>query len=70
MTHVLTHLDWRLHLARAPEQLAVIGDAALSTVMAGVSEPRQGEGQWVPLAALQRGERALPKPFQRWLVGD
>jgi len=68
VTHVLTHLDWRLHLARA--SAARLNKAAIEKVMAGVSEPVLGEGQWVPMAALQRGERGLPKPFQRWLVGD
>ena len=70
LTHVLTHLDWRLHLARAQTQVGALQDEALNSVMSRVSEPRQGDGQWVPMAALQRGERALPKPFQRWLVGD
>lgn len=68
VTHVLTHLDWRLHLARA--QVDMTHEGALSGVMSRVSEPRLGEGQWVSLAALERGEKALPKPFQRWLMGD
>lgn len=68
VTHVLTHLDWRLHLARA--QVGMTREGALSGVMSRVSEPRLGEGQWVSLAALERGEKALPKPFQRWLMGD
>ena len=68
VTHVLTHLDWRLHLARA--QGLPVDPASLASVMSAVSEPVFGEGRWVPLAALARGEWALPKPFQRWLVGD
>lgn len=70
LTHVLTHLDWRLHLARAQPSAAELGDEVMSALMSRVSEPMQGAGQWVPVEALQRGERALPKPFQRWLVGD
>ena len=69
LTHVLTHFDWRLHLARAQVQAGAMGAEALSKVMSLVSEPSQGDGQWVPMAALNRGEKALPKPFQRWLVG-
>ena len=70
LTHVLTHLDWRLHLARARTQSATVANEALQALMSRVAEPRQGDGEWVPLMALQRGEKALPKPFQRWLVGE
>lgn len=68
VTHVLTHLDWRLHLARAQASVAQEGD--VRRVMSRVSEPLLGEGQWVSLSALAQGEKALPKPFQRWLLGE
>jgi len=61
--HVLTHLDWRLHLSRAvagskPDVQAWLGQLA---------EPVQGQGRWVPLLELHRF--GLPTPFKRWLVG-
>jgi A/G-specific adenine glycosylase len=69
VTHVLTHLDWRLHLARAQVSVDVDCAVDLDRVMSRLSEPVHGDGKWVPLAALGRGELALPKPFQRWLIG-
>ena len=68
INHVLTHLDWRLHLARARPASQRPSDAELLRLMANVSEPCEGSGQWVALSSLERGEKALPKPFQRWLV--
>ena len=68
ITHVLTHLDWRLHLARAQAMTRPIADGDLVKMMSGVSEPPEGPGQWVSLSSLARGDKALPKPFQRWLV--
>lgn len=68
VTHVLTHLDWRLHLARSEVKASDLGQ--LDRLPQWMSEPALGEGQWVSLAELARGDKALPKPFQRWLVGD
>lgn len=53
LKHVLTHLDWHLHLRRM-----VLPDAA--------PQP-SALGQWVPLSALPA--YGLPAPFKRWLVG-
>jgi A/G-specific adenine glycosylase len=51
--HVLTHLDWHLHMGRM----------ALPATMAAPTP----DGQWVTKDALHR--YGLPTPFKRWLVG-
>ncbi len=51
--HVLTHLDWHLHVSRV-------------TLPAPVTSPTL-DGQWVAKDALHRF--GLPTPFKRWLVG-
>jgi A/G-specific adenine glycosylase len=63
VTHVLTHLDWRLHLGRA----VVPGKPPVHDWLALLAEPAQGEGRWVPMADLH--QFGLPTPFKRWLVG-
>lgn len=50
--HVLTHLDWQLHLRRLTADVPAQG-----TVTA--------QGQWVPLTQLDAF--GLPAPFRRWL---
>lgn len=67
VTHVLTHLDWRLHLARAEVSAADLGQ--VSSIHKAMPEPTLGDGQWVALSDLAGGTKALPKPFKRWLVG-
>lgn len=63
INHVLTHLDWRLHLRRAmlPERL---DDARLAN---WPLEPIEGAGRWVSLSELHAF--GLPTPFKRWLTG-
>jgi A/G-specific adenine glycosylase len=51
--HVLTHLDWRLHLRRVALVDVVLQPAA--------------EGRWVAMDDLPAF--GLPAPFKRWLVG-
>jgi A/G-specific adenine glycosylase len=72
VTHVLTHLDWRLHLERVVTHGSVVAGAGsrpdTAGLLAAVSEPVMGEGQWVRLDQLDR--LGLPKPFQRWLRPD
>jgi len=51
--HVLTHLDWQLHLRRV-------------ALPSAVPQPTP-EGRWVPLSSLHTF--GLPAPFKRWLVG-
>ncbi len=51
--HVLTHLDWHLHMSRV-------------ALPAPVASPTR-DGQWVAKEALHRF--GLPTPFKRWLVG-
>jgi len=61
--HVLTHLDWRLHLSRAMVKQKPNVQGWLSLL----AEPVEGQGRWVPLAELH--QFGLPTPFKRWLVG-
>jgi A/G-specific adenine glycosylase len=63
VTHVLTHLDWRLHLSRG----VVAHKPAVDQWLPLLAEPAQGEGRWVPLADLH--QFGLPTPFKRWLMG-
>ena len=67
VTHVLTHLDWRLHLERATSGAADPRPDTRSLLHC-LSEPSLGEGRWWPLDQLDRV--GLPKPFQRWLSAD
>jgi A/G-specific adenine glycosylase len=61
--HVLTHLDWRLHLSRA-----LVGSKPdVHAWLSQLAEPVEGQGRWVPLAELH--QFGLPTPFKRWLVG-
>ncbi len=64
MTHMLTHLDWRLHLGRA----VVDAKPDVSAWGGQLAEPIEGSGQWVPWAELHRF--GLPAPFKRWLVSS
>ncbi len=61
--HVLTHLDWTLHLRRA--RVARRPDEAAMAQWA--IEPVDGPGAWTALSRLD--EVAMPAPMQRWLLG-
>jgi A/G-specific adenine glycosylase len=63
VNHVLTHLDWRLHLRRTN-----IGERLESTHLgAWPIDATQGSGRWVAFAELSGV--GLPTPFRRWLKG-
>ena len=70
ITHVLTHLDWRLHLGRTrldgPPHEGF--DKTIMAQLAEHGEPVAGPGRWVPL--VQLNQLGLPTPFRRWLLGD
>jgi A/G-specific adenine glycosylase len=61
--HVLTHLDWTLHLRRVVLQRR----PTASAMAAWPLEPTHGAGRWVGREAL--GTMGLPTPFRRWLLG-
>ena len=64
VNHVLTHLDWRLHLRRT-ELMAPPSEVLMA---AWPVEPIEGAGRWVPLNKLHLF--GLPTPFKRWLTGQ
>ena len=67
VTHVLTHLDWRLHLHRAVSDQRPDAAALQQHLQVLGGEPIQGAGRWVKLEELDR--IGLPTPFRRWLTG-
>ncbi len=72
VTHVLTHLDWVLHLTRlrVPDGVdvqAVLRAAAQASETTQAMEPTAAEP--VAQSATGLGLLGFPAPFQRWLTG-
>ena len=66
VTHVLTHLDWVLHLTRVRVPTAVDVPAVLAAAQTGLEAGAAPATAHRPQGLASLG---FPAPFQRWLTG-